>query len=268
MGEYCGTFRRQAGRTSRYLAGSLKLQVGFSEETVTELLIYEVASKHGASIHVEPATKYAESRHGADWEWWFLDDNWELRVRVQAKRMYPSNGYDALSLDSGQNAQLSKLIAKAAASSCTPIACFYNRAIALFMAHKHRCRHRYFGRSYWGCSYALAEDVQAANSQDPALLLPFTRPLHELVCRSPDESLTDAVKRSLDRPRDGDGTVPREAARSSIRSPSGRMYLEEVQRAADRRADSLLPEFSEHIRPFLVERELAGLVIFDGTSDR
>jgi hypothetical protein len=56
----------------------------WKEETVTDLVLAEVAS----SIKVVPFTHLQEARLGADWLWWWIDDDGEaFGMLVQAKRL-------------------------------------------------------------------------------------------------------------------------------------------------------------------------------------
>src|SRR5258707_11960783 len=94
----CETFRRQAGNVWKRMATARKLNIALSEETITELVMYEIALAHLADprFRVVLATKPQESKHGADWTWWFTQGGTGVRFRVQAKRLFPSGTYESL----------------------------------------------------------------------------------------------------------------------------------------------------------------------------
>jgi hypothetical protein len=89
MPALCKTFRSQAGLVWNKMWKAQSLGVGLSEETLTEMVLYEIALAHGKSgeISIKLATKPQETKHGADWEWWFVKGGHAVSFRVQAKRL-------------------------------------------------------------------------------------------------------------------------------------------------------------------------------------
>jgi hypothetical protein len=163
-------------------------QVGLalSEETITECVLYNIALAHQATgIVVDLATKAAEAKHGADWEWWFIRGNKGRCFRVQAKRLFPNGAYNSL-LKSGADpyVQLDKLVANSANAGFEPLYCFYN-----FAAPAHQtsgpnlCRHNYYGPSFWGCSLAFPDMIKQAKSNKLVDLKQHMCPWHYLVCK-------------------------------------------------------------------------------------
>ena len=61
----------------------------FSEETITETILLDLAAEHPLEILVQPLNKIREGKIGADWEWCFYNkgSNRFLRTLVQAKRL-------------------------------------------------------------------------------------------------------------------------------------------------------------------------------------
>lgn len=170
------------------------LGLALSEETITETCLYNIAKAHQHDrIAIYPATKPQEARHGADWEWWFTYGNHGIGYRVQAKRLFPSGRYNSLFKPGDQFAQLTKLVASAHAAAMIPLYCFYNFEHPGFHGWRNRCRHRYRGPSYLGCTIAFPQDVQAIASDEMPRLGSAMFPWHSLVCVSPGGNLLDSV---------------------------------------------------------------------------
>jgi hypothetical protein len=186
MDDLCESFRLQSGRVWNRMAKAPTVGMSLSEETLTETVLYEIALAHqGADIEITIATRSAEARHGADWEWWLVKGNVCLSFRVQAKRLFPSARYQSL-LKAGPNryAQLDKLIAVSQQEGHIPLYCFFNFQPSLSYSDnwKGHCRHSYRGPSFWGCSLAMAEDVKAVRSDTCNDLRGVMYPWHKLVC--------------------------------------------------------------------------------------
>jgi hypothetical protein len=87
MATLCQTFRKEAGIVWNRMSTAARLGLSLSEETITECALYNLALAHqGADIVIDLATKPAEAKHGADWEWWLVRGRKGLGFRVQAKR--------------------------------------------------------------------------------------------------------------------------------------------------------------------------------------
>jgi len=134
---------------------AIGLGAPLNEETLTEITLFEIASAHQVSgeFMVEIATKSAENRHGADWEWWLIKNGRGVGFRVQAKRLFENGAYQSL-FKSGPDrlSQAKTLISTAEADGLVPLYCFYNSphtgGFAYFSPSK--CRHDYKGPSLWG----------------------------------------------------------------------------------------------------------------------
>jgi len=83
-----------------------------------------VASLH----HIFGRTaKAGQTQRGADWEWWFLGPDKNLRVLVQAKKLYmASETYKALDHANTHGRQVDPLIGEASRRNAWPFYCFYN----------------------------------------------------------------------------------------------------------------------------------------------
>jgi hypothetical protein len=187
MDDLCETFRSQSGRVWNRMAKAPTVGMSLSEETLTETALYEIALAHqgAGEIEITIATKTAEARHGADWEWWLVKGNICLSFRVQAKRLFPNRRYQSLLKASpNQYVQLDKLIAVSQQERHIPLYCFFNFPSNLSYSDNWRghCRHSYRGPSFWGCSLASPEDVKAVRSDSFNHLRPVMYPWHKLVC--------------------------------------------------------------------------------------
>jgi hypothetical protein len=176
-----------------------KLGISLSEETITETAIYNLTVEHQQKdFRVDLATKHAESKHGADWEWWLTKGNKGICFRVQAKRLYSNGTYSSLIYPKSkgtQYQQLDKLVKSASADGHEALYCFYN------FPHTHitqtgtnPCLHDYRRPSFWGCTLAFPHEVKAKGSNSIVDLQPIMFPWHLLVCSGSNaRSLPDAA---------------------------------------------------------------------------
>lgn len=177
------------------------------EETLTEMLLLRMArdhAKHGLSVTMFNKTE--EAINGADWEWIIRTPSCELRLRVQAKRLYhldKSQDYGGLNPKSDQ---ADKLITKA--GSNIPLYVFFN--------HDHGLNSKllqgggeypYRGRSYWGCAVACAANVKLADTNKLSGLKEHMKPWHRLVTMSGKCDAKNALGIS---PEVMDASMPRE----------------------------------------------------------
>jgi hypothetical protein len=170
--------RREAGRIWRDKARAEELNLFMNEETITETLLLNLAKRfQGNTVRVRPFTKAEETKNGADWEFWFVQGQRCIGLRVQAKRLFPSAKYDSLD-PSGP--QTDKLMSQS--KDCFPVFVLCNdRKFYRCTIPKCRCNnHR--GDSYLGCTTASAYTVANWNNTDAAKLAPYTIPWHCLLC--------------------------------------------------------------------------------------
>jgi hypothetical protein len=205
MSKLCSSFRREAGAVWNRMQTAAKLGISLSEETVTELTINNLAVEHKQkNFRVDLATKHAESKHGADWEWWFTKGNQGICFRVQAKRLYPNGTYNSLIYPKSKGIpykQLDKLVQAASADGHEALYCFYNFPHAhITQTNTNPCHHDYRRPSFWGCTLAFPHEVKAKGSNSIVALQPIMFPWHVLVCgtsaaRSLPDSANDFVGR-------------------------------------------------------------------------
>ena len=187
----CRSFRDRAREVQRDMDDAARLGLSRSEETITEDLLLRLAQAHPPhELQIKQFTRNEEGVHGADWEFWFCnDDGVGIPVRVQAKRLYPSGRYEALFHQSetqhqNNTNQCRELIRNARGS--IPIYVFYNGlshsrvSIPLLMPPFRLWNWTY---SDWGISSCSAYQVRAArdgkdNRPSDIKMVPW----HCLVC--------------------------------------------------------------------------------------
>lgn len=258
-----------------------------SEETLTEITLFEVARRHQAgNFLVIPATKPQEFVHGVYWLFWFVSGANGISYRVQAKKLFTNGRYESL-FKSGKavdpEEQLKKLISKAQADNHIPLYCFYNfdHPDGDFHKHSNSCLHPYRPPSFWGCSIALAKDVQFAKSDQLKNLRKFMVPWHLLACSTNSKSLLDAATnagRILAEPKGSasvvEGTVFWERPKLEIdlnprAVPAYVGDMIEIHQR-NRRLDFENPakereEIDDRAQDFLEKEELSGVTVFNDT---
>jgi hypothetical protein len=196
----CQTFRQQASQVWNRMRAAAALGISLSEETLTELTLYNIAVAHqkAGQIEIDIATKSQEKAHGADWEWWLVRNKKNICYRVQAKRLFPNGRYNSLYKSGSGNpyAQLDTLVSAAKTNSAVPMYCFYNFNHSNFgFGTSHQCLHKYRGPSFWGCTLAAAQDVRTAGANDAATLRHIMQPWHLFACAHHGEDIVDTGTR-------------------------------------------------------------------------
>lgn len=174
--------RREAAWIWYEKAQAARLGLFLNEETITETILLNLARRfHGGKLLIRPFTKAAETKNGADWEFWVVQGHDSLGFRVQAKRLFPSGYYGSLH---PSRSQTSNLIGRA--GNCLPVFALYNDADC-YMSLLPNCgcaerRSEYRGPSFWGCLLIPARAVQKLGSNDHRALAPRAIPWHCLLC--------------------------------------------------------------------------------------
>jgi hypothetical protein len=241
MTTLCTTFRKEAGFIWNRMHMAAGLCLSLSEETLTESALYNIALAHqDKDIVVRLATKPAEKKHGADWEWWLVHGTKVLGFRVQAKRLFPDGRYQSLVKPGGNPyQQLDRLVCAATLADMEPLYCFFNfdHPQAPLDA-PNPCKHGYHRPSFWGCSLALPEMVKIQNSNRLMDLSPIMHPWHVLVCETSSGNLLNTARDFIIR-ASGRGDVrepphiPTRVSRlielgDRLRDPEFRQYLDDV----------------------------------------
>lgn len=190
--DICWVFRVLAGTVFSETYHALKhTHFALQEETITEMLLLRLSRRLASSdfdfraftkAEEGTGTKKFPKPTGADFEFWFTDHlGNQLKLRVQAKRQFPSGRYEGLD---PKTKQIQYLINHA--GNALPIYLFYNiRDLYDYSsAPTYPSGRNFVAPSYWGCSFALASDVLMLGKQPgPSALLPGTMwPWHTLVC--------------------------------------------------------------------------------------
>lgn len=266
MPELCETLRKEAGFVWHRMHKSAHLGLSLSEETLTECALYNIAIAHqGSDIVIDLATKPAEAKHGADWEWWLIRNKQAICFRVQAKRLFANGRYSSLlKAAPNQYQQLDKLVSSSAKDGCEPLYCFYNFNHSQVVLPKAApCKHSYRGPSFWGCALAFPDQVKVAQSDQFTKLRPSMHPWHTLVCQlAKGDNLLSSAKRFVSQrgqrqPRIFD-VLPSRVTRLLELGDQGRARVSEDRRYLD---------FSYWDGAEDGSSNLAGLIIFRDLRD-
>ena len=139
----------------------------FSEETITETILLDLATAHPAEIQIYPLNKYQEGRLGADWEWCIYDANQFrfLRMLVQAKVLdNPEREYAHIDRKIGNTGvrQIDRLLETARKRGIPALYAFYNHVSDLDRLPLGNCECRICScYSCWGCSVAFGPGIEA-----------------------------------------------------------------------------------------------------------
>jgi hypothetical protein len=158
--------------------------LSFSEETITETLLYKLSKKFSnRGLEIKTFTKKEEGTTyedlgptGADWEFWIENKNGGgIKLRIQAKRLFFLNSGKYDSFDA-RGQQLKDLQSSAIAASAIPLYIFYNEPLPkAFLNHylfctRHCCGSLCLAKSrieYWGCAVASPSAIKVKNKPEP-----------------------------------------------------------------------------------------------------
>lgn len=110
------------------------IQFQFSEETITEDLLYFIKLKGPRNVLLHRFTKRQERQTGADWEWWFVDElkpqtgrNYRgIGFRVQAKIIeQKTNQFPHLFYNTKPKSQSQTLVSSVPNIRTIPLYCIY-----------------------------------------------------------------------------------------------------------------------------------------------
>lgn len=199
----CDLFKNQSRWVWKRLGQAWSRKFMFSETTITELLLLELAEKAPGVVTVLPFKPAEERQNGADWQWCFANHSMSLfaEARVQAKRLYLSGKYGSLLHKYGSGTpryQMNRLIDEASKAQVPPLYVFYNH---LQQSDADLVSDDYDPIDLWGCSFAAADDVKGCiyrtsrgySGTQFSRIGMISRPWHELVCPSFGESTDQAL---------------------------------------------------------------------------
>ena len=196
------------------------------EEGLTDRNLLELRVRHSDQVYIHKFTRAAESRTGADWEWWLMAHNGHcLGFRIQAKVLDTATDcYRYLHHRHGDRYQVDALIKRALTGTyrTIPLVCLYSHVSRRLLRHVDGRCCSFSNRALYGCSVVSAFCVQQLRSKTAVPdILPFATPWHCLVCCSqfggdslPARALTYWRRNVLDRDRrhgmhGGPGLSPR-----------------------------------------------------------
>jgi hypothetical protein len=160
----CRSFILQSIKTWKLLKLAANLGQRISEETITDINMLELQSKHRRTLVVRKYSKQIEEPiEGADWEMWFASRGNVLGFRMQAKIL---SGYEYPGIDyvikSTRKRQMDLLIERAFASTPRriPFYVFYNHWTSLPFAGSELCGTYPPDEEMLGCGLAYANHVR------------------------------------------------------------------------------------------------------------
>jgi hypothetical protein len=113
-------------KCSKYIKKWISAQPAVKEESLTDWLLYNL-SQEIEKIKYKAFSRIEESiTTGADWEWWLLFPSYNVRIRVQAKKVKPTkNNYPYLAYPNNTCSQIKNLLADANRTNSIPLYAFY-----------------------------------------------------------------------------------------------------------------------------------------------
>ena len=181
-GLYCKEFIDK----SQFVYNWIRHQPAVGEESITDWLLFSL-SKALPSLKYITFSRHQEAKEtGADWEWWFVDNQKALCLRVQAKKIFDKkDNYLSLAYQNKYGMQIEKLINDAKHKNFLPFYVFY---YAPKNDPKVLCRGTTWSKSDCGTFISPATRLyndfiqngrKKVDSQD---ILIRSNPLHCLVC--------------------------------------------------------------------------------------
>jgi len=119
-----------------YIRKWIKQQPSVKEESITDWLLFSISEKIN-KISYKAFSRNEEAKHtGADWEWWFIFNEYSYKMRVQAKKIkINKDNYASLAYTNKYGLQIDKLIQNSEEENFIPFYAFYTSK-----ADNVRCR--------------------------------------------------------------------------------------------------------------------------------
>lgn len=186
------SFQEQSIRTWHFLYESYGLRLPPSEETITDINLFQLQKENPYEIRTYKNPKREEGeKTGADWEWWFISGTSNLGLRIQAKKLNPFTlTYPELKKKKIATEQAEKLIKDANTSKIKfiPMYVFYNFWDTSIFKGIWKCSCETPNSFLWGCSIAYAENVlmqMIKGSPDITHMQAISHPWSCLFCCNP-----------------------------------------------------------------------------------
>jgi len=122
---YCEKFKEASEYVHTWLTG----QPAVGEESITDWILFEL-SRSLPELKYTKFTRHKEaSTTGADWEWWIVDNECAIKMRIQAKKIISGkDNYAGLAYKRGSGSQIKKLIQDAEKENFIPFYALYSAA--------------------------------------------------------------------------------------------------------------------------------------------
>ena len=120
---YCTEFKD----SSEYIHNWLSKQPSVGEESITDWILFTLAESL-PKLKYKKFTRHQEARTtGADWEWWIVDNNSAISMRIQAKKIiFGKDNYAGLAYTNKYGLQIEKLIKDAKRKNFIPFYALYS----------------------------------------------------------------------------------------------------------------------------------------------
>ncbi|MBL1321048.1 MAG: hypothetical protein COA63_008325 [Methylophaga sp.] len=120
---YCAEFKN----SSEYIHNWLSKQSSVGEESITDWILFTL-SQSLPQLKYKKFTRHQEARTtGADWEWWIVDKNSAISMRIQAKKIIAGkDNYAGLAHTNKYGLQIEKLIEDAKLKKFIPFYALYS----------------------------------------------------------------------------------------------------------------------------------------------
>jgi len=185
----CLAFQMISERTWHRMKNNKMSGIKIGEETITETNLQDLDLLKLPYFHVWDFSKYQESHEtGADWEWWFVDNNFYYGMAVQAKKLNEDD--HTYSIDykpqKTQYFQIKRLLDYSKRMNLTPSYCFYSYWELLGSIDSYwPCPSIGYKRELWGCSIAHGLTVYKLfkmGKKSITDIIPISQPLHCFTC--------------------------------------------------------------------------------------
>jgi len=125
--------------SSKYILHWIKKQPDVKEESLTDWLLFNVSEKIPAITYRSFSRHDEAHKTGADWEWWFLFPSFCFVMRIQAKKLHPSDdNYLGIAHTNRYGLQIEKLLRDASKCNFMPFYAFYTAENANVMCRMKR----------------------------------------------------------------------------------------------------------------------------------
>lgn len=188
MNQLCATFQLLAKKVWHDRDDGVRCGLDPSEETITEVLLLELARRHPSDVVVRKFTRHEEGKqYGADWEWWFVGGGLAWGTRVQAKKLDGRlRNYRGIDYPYGRKRrQITRFLSASQSDRLYPLYCFYNLPDQRLLGAGAGCPLAGSDASLLGCTIADGRRISRQRQKrlwEVTDIAPLLMPWHCLVC--------------------------------------------------------------------------------------